>query len=178
MDKLIHTLLQPMGDDDIENYLSNPTIIKYSELKNYTNIEDLLPNRKSYFILLYETDLNEGHWCCCMRDKHNNLIYFDSYGHEISEPLKWNSKEKNIELGQDRPYLNYLFDMTPLEVYYNAYKFQNDNSDISTCGRYCVAVIKAMKEGVSLHEFINIFKNLQKKFNIKPDLIISKVISR
>jgi len=173
---ILKTLTTPMGDDDIEKYLKNAIVIKYSELKNYNNIEDLLKLPKSYAILLYENEPNNGHFCCIMRDKYNNIVYFDSYGHAPSEPLLWNSKEQNIQLGQDKPYLNILLDKTDLPVYYNGYQFQNDNSDIATCGRYCVSVIKAMKEGISLAEFIKTFKTLQKRLNVKPDLLVSKVI--
>jgi hypothetical protein len=176
MNNLLNKVTYPLGDDDIENHLTNPTIIKYSELKKYNDIEDLLPHPKSYAILLYETDKNTGHWTCVMKDNNNNIIYYDSYGKEPSEPLKWNSIEKNIQLGQDKPYLNILLDKTELPVYYNGYQFQNDYADIATCGRYTILFIKAILEDISLSELIETFKTLEKRLNVKPDLLVSKVI--
>ena len=177
MNNIVKILTTPMGDDDINEYLKGVNILKYSQLKDYNNIEELLPTHKSYFIILYEFEPNYGHFCCCMRDKNNNIIYFDSYGMPPSQPLKENTEEVNIQLGQDKPYLNMLFDKTPLPVLYNGYQFQNDNSDIATCGRWCILIIKCIKENATLQEFIKTFKDIKKK-QVSPDLVVSKIITK
>jgi hypothetical protein len=49
-----------MSNSLIEQYLKDPKIIRYNDLKNYNSIEELLPNNKDYVILLYESLPNEG----------------------------------------------------------------------------------------------------------------------
>jgi hypothetical protein len=172
MDKVIQNVLTPIGDDKIRKYLPDARIFKYSELSNYNNIEELLPYNKSYFIILAESAPNYGHWVSVSRL--NDVIqYFDSYGDYPSTFLKWNTKEKNDELGQDHQYLNKLFDKTPLEVIYNCYDFQDDDNDIATCGRHQILYILLMKEdGLTLKDYVKKLKQLK----VNPDLLISKVI--
>jgi hypothetical protein len=41
-----------LSDKDFERYLGDNCIIKYSELDNYATINDLLPNDKSFKVIL------------------------------------------------------------------------------------------------------------------------------
>jgi hypothetical protein len=173
MNDVIQRVITPIDDSKIKEYLGNDArIIKYSDLSKYDNIEQLLPNDKSFFILLIESDTNYGHWVSVSRL--NDVIqYMDSYGLYPSTGISWNSKEQNRVLGQSHKYLNKLFDKTPLEVVYNCYDFQGQNPDISTCGRHILTYLLLMKEkDMSLKDYINFIK--QQKIN--PDLLISKVI--
>ena len=65
----------PLGDNIIRKYLPNSRILKYSQLKNIMNIEELLPNEQSYCIILYESQPNSGHWTAIMRID-DNIEYF------------------------------------------------------------------------------------------------------
>ena len=58
--KLIHKAL---SDSDIRRILGHDTkIIKYSELAQFTDLNELLPNPLDYCIILYEDDVDRGHW--------------------------------------------------------------------------------------------------------------------
>ena len=58
--KLIHKAL---SDSDIRKILGHDTkIIKYSELSQFTDLDQLLPNPLDYCIILYEDDIDRGHW--------------------------------------------------------------------------------------------------------------------
>ena len=58
--KLIHRAL---SDTDIRHILGHDTkIIKYSELAQFTDLDQLLPNPKDYCIILYEDSVDHGHW--------------------------------------------------------------------------------------------------------------------
>ena len=94
----------PLSDDIIHKNLKNAKILKYSELEKYNTIEQLLPKEKAYVILLLEDQINSGHWMCLARFN-NKILFFDSYGGAPDSQLKWNSKEKQHELGQSQPLL-------------------------------------------------------------------------
>lgn len=172
MDKVIKNIITPISDAQIKKYLPDARIFKYSDLSKYNNIEELLSHDKSYFILLIESSPNYGHWVSVSRL--NDVIqYNDPYGLYPSTPIQWNSSNQNDKLGQEHKYLNKLFDKTPLEVVYNCYDFQNDNSDIATCGRHVITYLTLMKENdLSLKDYVKLIK--QQKIN--PDILISAVI--
>jgi hypothetical protein len=89
---------EPMGDDDIRKYFPNAKIITYSSLNDFNDINELLPKDKDYTFLLIEDSPNKGHWVCV--SKYGDVVeFFDSYGGQPDSQLKWNSKEKNNQLG-------------------------------------------------------------------------------
>ena len=50
--KLVH---KPLSDDDLRRVLGDDLkIIKYSDLDNYNDLDELLPNTVDYCIILYE----------------------------------------------------------------------------------------------------------------------------
>lgn len=169
---------EPMGDDDIKKYLPNAKILKYSSLKQFNNIEDLLHNDIDYCIILYEAKKNSGHWIALLR--YNNIIeYFDSYGNKINTPLtEWNTTEENILLNQDPETLFKLLDKTDKKIIYNTTKYQNINNDIiSTCGRHCVfRILNLIKYNRDLQAYHTIMKQYKKKTKANYDEIISALI--
>ena len=62
-----HIIATPMSDADIREYLPHAPILKYSELAKYPTLGDLLPEVKSFCILLYEDSPNKGHWVVVSR---------------------------------------------------------------------------------------------------------------
>ena len=177
-------IASPLGDNDIRFYLPDATIVKYSELKNYKNIEDLLPSNKSYSIILYENQLNCGHWVCIMRygNPNDELIeFFDSLADDgkPDSQLKWISKEKNIELGQGKPILTQLLEKTNIPVIYNKLKFQSesnkrDGKDINTCGKHVVLRIKNLLDcDFTLKDYISYMEKIKKKSKNTYDEIVT-----
>jgi hypothetical protein len=167
----------PLGDDVIRKYLPNCKILKYSQFRNFNNIEDILPNEKDYCIILYENQPNSGHWTAIMRFD-DKIEYFDSYGNKPDLPLSWVSNETNNLLGQDKPYLSYLFNKTPLEVYFNDYPYQVSKKDVNTCGRHCIFRILCMlKIDYDLEQYCNFIKGLKWKSKENFDDIVSYMIN-
>lgn len=165
-----------LGDNIIRKYLPNARIIKYSDLKNVMNIEDLLPHEQSYCIILYESQPNSGHWTAIMRID-DNIEYFDSYGNKPDFPLTW-SKDINASLGQSIPYLSQLLDKTPLDVYFNDFQYQKENKDIATCGRHCIFRILCLTRNFyDLKQYCNFLKGLKHKSNESFDDIVSYMIN-
>ena len=58
--KLIHKAL---SDTDIRKILGQDTkIIKYAELSQFTDLDQLLQKPEDYCIILYEDSVDHGHW--------------------------------------------------------------------------------------------------------------------
>lgn len=168
----------PMGNEDISRYFPDARYIKYSDLKNYSSITDLLPKNGSFFFLLYEHRPNTGHWVLLTRYD-NKIEYFDSYGLEPSKPLTWNRPEINARLGQDRPYLNALFDASALPVIVNRKQFQSKKNGSATCGAWDVFRQLSIKDGKSsLAQFQDKIDELRKKTGLSGDEIVSNLISK
>ena len=171
---------EPMGDDDIRKYFPNAKIIKYSELKDVSRIEDLLPRPKTFFFLLYERSPNVGHWVLVSRYKDNGIDtieFFCSYGSKIDEPLTWTPVGMRVQLGQDKPYLSNLLDKSPYRVIYNPVQFQSKKSPISTCGAYdTLRASELQKHNTTLDEFNDMLEEVKKATGLTYDEIVSNLV--
>ena len=142
-----------MSDKLIKFYLPNAKILLYNDLKNYSTLEELLPENKSFAIILYvrihTQSTISGHWTCITR-LNNEISYFDSYGETPDYPIEhWFKDNKQ----QQTKYLSNLLNNTMMQVFYNDFQYQSSNEDISTCGRYCIFYILNMLKEKDLHEF-------------------------
>ena len=149
-------LAKMFSDSDIERWLGQDCIIKYSDLANYNNINDLLPNDKDFKIILIESSVNQGHWVAIM--KYGDIIeYFNSYGTKPEYDFKFISNMIKHLLGQGGNLLTKLLKTKDKgqKIYYNKKKLQRINDSINTCGRWVVARVLAMKVGWELDDFIN-----------------------
>ena len=103
----------PMTNFDLEKYLEiDPSdIIKYSELSNYKSIQELLPEKDSFKVLLIEDKQNSGHFVGLFRfDK--TIEYFNSYGAKWDTDWRFipsqfqneieNLRDKNTKDGEKR----------------------------------------------------------------------------
>lgn len=178
---------QPMGDDDIRYYLPDALIIQYKDLINYNSIDDLLKNNNDYCFLLYENSNCEGHWVAIIKKLKKNsknkydILYFDSYGSTIDNPLNWISQEKNIELGQDTKLLTKLFDKCNHDIKYNVIKYQkeNKNDNINTCGRHCSFFIKNCIDcNRNLNDYYKFLKSIKNESGNSYDEIVSHLIRK
>ena len=79
--KLQQQIKEEITDGDLTRYFGKrdfKNIIKYSELANYSSIQQLLPRNKSWKIILIENEHNSGHWTLLLR--YNNTIeWFNSH---------------------------------------------------------------------------------------------------
>jgi hypothetical protein len=171
----------PMGDNNIRKYLPNAKILKYSELADVENIEELLPSPKSYFFLLYEHAFNNGHWVVINRYINNGkdtICFFCSYGSKIDAPLRWNSPARNQELGQGTPYLSILLRKSGKTLQYNNVAYQSKTSPVATCGAFATLWIKAnLRENMSLTDFHDWIKEIKDETGLSYDAIASNAIS-
>jgi hypothetical protein len=169
----------PMGDDDIKFYLPNAKIIKYSELSEYKNIDELLKHNKSYCFILFEQSINSGHWVCISRND-KNIYYFDSYGGKVDNCLNFTKKEINKELKQNKKMLSELFDKSDYNIYYNPIKYQSDKkNDINSCGRHCTFFIKNFLDcDRDLNSYYNYMNQIKNESKNSYDEIVSHLIDK
>jgi hypothetical protein len=165
-----------ISDFELKKYLPDAKIIMYPDLKNYRTIEEILPSDKSYAIILYLQEKNNGHWVSIKRNK-NKIEFFCSYGSKVDEPLSWISKKKNKELGQ-KPYLTNLLNSTKMNVSYNDIPYQKTNNDIVSCGRHVVFnIINFLDSGMNLKQYYILMKRLKKLHKMDYDEIVSKYVN-
>lgn len=169
----------PLTDGDIEKHTGIKEVIKYSDLKKYSSIEDLLPTDKSAVIILIEDQLNSGHWVAVMRyDK--TVEYFNSYGAKWDTDWKFVNRMVRMILGENTNEMTRLMDKASAEGWttiWNKYRFQKLSSKIQTCGRWCVLRIEMMKMGYNLKEFYDFIKKREKEMGEKSDFIVSKFVA-
>ena len=165
--------LNSISDTELKYYLPDCNIKTYPELRNIKDIEELLPNNGSFFILLYLDTQNSGHWTTLKRFN-NDIQYFCSYGTYPDKQMNWYGKELREELGEGELYLTKLLNKTGLNVNYNDIDYQNkDNLDIVTCGRHCINFIKSKKD---LKQYFKMMQKLKKDSGKDYDELVSEKI--
>jgi hypothetical protein len=173
--KMKTKLATMISDSDFEKYFSdaNQKILKYSQLENINDINELLPDENDYRVILTENKKNSGHWCAITRDK-DVYTWFDSYGEYPDDELKFIPKFINQMLGQDKKHLSRLLKTIkePNKIFYNKTKYQKLKEGINTCGRWCICFLLLHHIGYNLAEFKNFIKLNCKKYNLPPDILI------
>lgn len=171
MDHYIRKLeAKPFSGDDILTICDHKTkIITYPQLYNFRNIDDLL---KPYgcVVILYETKPSYGHWVCLL--KHNNngkpyLEFFDSYGMQFDEQLKFIPKKFRKENNEEYPKLTDMLIKSKYPVRYNDRQLQQLYDDVSSCGRH-VAFRIVMKD-IKLGQYIRLMTSSK----YSPDMLVT-----
>ena len=138
-----------VNSEDLKNALGEDLrIIKFQDLKNYSNIYKLLPKQKDYVVIFFTDDIknntNIGHWTCLMR-YNNKFEFFDSYGLKEPDELKFISDEKRARFGESVDYLQEL--LKPVKHTYNNYDYQKWDDNVTTCGRWVILRLMLFKNG-------------------------------
>ena len=172
--KLIHKAL---SDSDIRKILGHSTkIIKYSELSQFTDLDDLLPNPTDYCIILYEDSIDHGHWVgLCRYD--GKYEHFDSYGLKPDKELAWVNFKVRRSLGETQPFLSEL--LKQKEYIYNTVKYQASEADVNTCGSHVVHRLYRLKnQHMDLDDYHNFMQGLEDDFNMTYDMIVAEFIHK
>lgn len=167
MDTLIKKISSvPLSDKDLLELNDNDIkIIKYGDLQNYTDIDEVFKDNDKV-IVLYEFDENWGHWCCLLKYG-NNVEFFDPLGKFIDDSLDVIDDKFKKKSGQDGYHLSKLLIDSPYNLKCNNYPFQKNNKDIASCGRHCA--LRCILSDIDLDKYIKLFK--ESKMN--PDMIAS-----
>ena len=191
MSEIDKRIKEPMSNEDLEKFtgVKGDDIMKYSQLKNYKTIEELLPKNGDFQIILIEDAVNSGHWVSVAREG-KTIEYFNSYGDKWDTDWKFIPRMVRLILGQGSNELTRLFKQAEKDgwkVVYNKIKFQKEGTDIQTCGRWVVLRREYARMGYTLPEFQRQVEMLRddntpirgKGKGIRPtaDWVVSKYIS-
>jgi len=170
----------PMTDADLERHtgIKPADIIKYSDLKNYTDITDLLPDDKSARIILIEDKYNSGHWVAIMRYG-KTIEYFNSYGAKWDTDWKFVNRMARLILGENTNEMTRLMDKAQKEGWntvWNEKKLQRLSNQVQTCGRWCVLRIEMMKMGYNVREFLAFIKKRKTEEKKDADWVVAKYV--
>jgi len=170
---------EPMDDADIRAYYPNAKIMRYSDLKDYKTITQLLPKDKSYVFLLYQHSPNSGHWVLLMRYG-GTIEFFCSYGSAIDAPLKWTNPKDRQMLGEAVPYLtNLLRAQKEFNVIHNPVAYQAKGSDKATCGAHDVMRLSQMlNHGQDLTDYYDYMTKIKKESGLSYDEIVANFVSQ
>jgi hypothetical protein len=167
-----------ISDVELKKYLPDAKILMYPDLKHYETIEQVLPNNKSYAIILYLESEGSGHWISIKRMR-KSIQVFCSYGTPVDGQLEWYPMAIREQLDEVTPYLSNLLNKTKLNVVYNDVDYQKDrgNNKIATCGRHVIYNIqKFLNDDMDLDKYYKHMKALQKKDKKSFDEIVSSKI--
>jgi len=170
---------EPMDDGDIRAYYPNAKIMRYSDLKDYKTITQLLPKDKSYVFLLYQHSPNSGHWVLLMRYG-GTIEFFCSYGSAIDAPLKWTNPKDRQMLGEAVPYLtNLLRSQKEFNVIHNPVAYQAKGNDKATCGAHDVMRLSQMlNHGQDLTDYYDYMTKIKKESGLSYDEIVANFVSK
>jgi len=128
-------LQTPLSNEDIQTHLGSQQIQKYSDLKNYKNLYELLPNKRDYCIVLLESERNYGHWTVIIR-QNKTFYYYNSYGKKYDLDKGYISRMMLKILHEDRNEIQRLITSTGLKkIWWNRVRMQGDSM---CCGRFVV----------------------------------------
>ena len=159
-------------DDFVRNFGLDvkDKIMKYSELQNYNNIDELIPLKDDYRILLLESEPSVGHWVCLIR-KNDILEFFDSYGKTHKGELKYIPKFINKMLNQSDDYLTRIMKSSKNPIF-STLKLQNENPNVCTCGRHVIARILCSKAGYNLNDYGGLIKREITDRGMPADILV------
>ena len=130
----------PLSGTDLNRITENKArILVYSELENFSNIDEAFDGGDS-LIILYQHSQNFGHWCGLFRNtdwlKTKELYFFDPYGLRIDTEIAFSEFQTRRHQGQKVAHLSHLIKESGYTVTSNDYQYQSDKKTINTCGRH------------------------------------------
>ncbi len=176
---------EPIDDAEMKVFLgSDAKILRYSDLKRFYDIHDLLPKDTDFAVILYQTEPTVGHWVAVLKYPHqfgrSVIEYFDPYGKHLDEPLAWISKQQSKKLGIHAPYLSQMLDNTSNEkLLENQIEYQHESPKIETCGRHVIyRILQLVNHGMNQSNYNAHMRNLKSRNNKKLsyDEIVSSFI--
>jgi hypothetical protein len=175
-------LAQMITDADFTKYFTDAPekTLKYSQLSDIKDINELLPDERDYRIILTESKRNEGHWCCIMKytdikTGKKYIEWFDSYSGKPDSELAFIPDAIKKMLGQDKNYLSRILKTVkePYTILYNSKRYQTLKDGINTCGRWCILRLILFHTGYTLADFKAFIKESSKLQGGKPfDILV------
>ena len=169
----------PLSDTIIRKYLKDPKIILYEDLKNYNDINELLPNNKDYVVILFkQDDKGNNHWIGLL--KYDNIIeHFCSYGSYPDEYyFEWTTQSDLNKAKEYKPYMSELLNKCGYEIVYSSKDYQKDKGQIATCGRHITnRIMHLINHDNNINDYYHYMKKIKNKSGLDYDQIVSAIIN-
>jgi len=153
----------------------NTKIMKYSELENINDLNDILTEVKDYRIVLIESQYNVGHWTCITRNN-DQYVWFDSYGLAPDQEFQFIPVRMQKILDEGGKPLTKLLSKLKQnggKWNYNTIKFQKQETGINTCGRHVVNYLYCfLNFGFSLKDYQNAMITVRNETDLSYDEIV------
>ena len=170
--KLLH---RPLSDDDLRKLLgSDLKIVKYGDLSEIQELNDLLTKPIDYCIILYEMMPDTGHWAGLLKYD-DRYEHFDNYGVAPDTELDWINVRMRRVLDQATPYLSNLLKK---EAYlYNTVKYQSKEHGVNTCGSHVAHRLYCLQsKNMDLATYHEYMKQLKKDTQSSYDYIVAEIV--
>lgn len=165
----------PLSSQDIRDSMDEKVkVIRYGELSEYNNIDDLLYPYNNVAIL-YQTKPNYGHWTCIFKRKvkrgekgyrrgtNEEIEFFDPYGIMLDDELEFIPYQFRVESNQVNKYLTHLLMKSKYPININNIPFQQLKDGVNSCGRH--VCLRMLLKNMSLKDYTKIFMSgNQKKY--------------
>jgi len=147
LDKIVRNAEQiPLSGSDIEQITEGKAnIIKYSDLHQYSSIDEVFGSKEA-IIILYLKKSNFGHWCCIFKApwKPETLYFFDSYAFQMDQEIAFADEQLRLHQGKQVPHLTHLVQKSNYYLEQNKFQYQSKQHDINTCGRWAAHRLRHM----------------------------------
>ena len=176
---VLRLIRRPLSDADIRHILgSGIKIIKYSELNDYGDLDDLLPEQKDCCIILIEDRPDRGHWVSL--SKYDGLYeHFDSYGVKVDSELRWTNMKMRQKLDQVDPVLTQLLkrelDLDGEKYIWNHFRYQDPDASVNTCGSHvCHRLYRLLHDNMSLEQYYDFMSDVKRETGASYDYIVAE----
>jgi len=172
----------PMADSDLERHtgVKATDIIKYSDLKNYPTIQELLPKDLDWKVILIEDEYNSGHWVAVLRFN-KSIYYFNSYGAKWDTDWRFIKRMRRLILGEGTNEMSRLMDGAEkdgFKVEWNKHRFQKLDNKVQTCGRWVVFRIETFKMGYhTSNDFYDLVEKFKGETGGSSDFVVAKYVA-
>lgn len=154
---------QDLSGQDIEKLIHKPVVL-YSDLKNYSSLNQLL-GKEGYVVIMYQTSsVSTGHFVCLFLK--NNVIHFqDSYGFKPDSEIQYAQYDQKLPR-----YLSQLIESDGRPIVWNKHDFQSKNPNVATCGRW--SCLRILLKDLSNQQFQNLFYSNNCSY-LTPDNLVT-----
>jgi hypothetical protein len=175
-------MAQYVSDADIKKYFGKQFhdngILKYHDLVGKEDIDEIVPEKRGFRIVLIEDKENSGHWCSIYKNG-KQIEWFDSYSGKPDSELKFINMIQRKKLNESHEELSRILANSKAKGYnvvYNTKRFQKLDPNIGTCGRHTILRASMFGQGMDLKEYQNYMKELKDKTGLSYDEIVTKLI--
>ena len=171
MDKYLETAeaVDLTGQNILDITKGETNILIYSELENMNNIDEIFADKPTATIL-YQSKEFGGHWCCLIKHDNNTIEFFDPYGMDIDQELKYADYNLRRHDGEIVPHLTHLIKSSDYNIIHNKYPLQKFGKNINSCGRHTSCRIRF--RDMKLQHYIHL---LTADKNRSPDMIVTSM---